>query len=58
LFVPNIREKRKENRNTMKDIIIDLLRSDGSIVVNKRLAKAIGLMEAVVYSELVSMYKY
>ena len=42
----------------MKDIIIDLLRSDGSIVVNKRLAKAIGLMEAVVYSELVSMYKY
>ncbi|MDR9796121.1 MULTISPECIES: hypothetical protein [Aeribacillus] len=58
MFVPNIREKRKENRNTMKDIIIDLLRSDGSIVVNKRLAKAIGLMEAVVYSELVSMYKY
>ncbi|MGG1481936.1 hypothetical protein ABE402_13700 [Bacillus smithii] len=42
----------------MKDVIIDLLRSDGSIVVNKRLAKAIGLTEAVVYSELVSLYKY
>jgi len=53
-----IREKREENGNMMKDVIIDLLRSDGSIVVNKRLAKAIGLMEAVVYSEIVSLYKY
>ncbi len=38
--------------------IIELLRADGSIVVNKRLAKAIGLREAVLYSELISRYIY
>lgn len=38
--------------------ILDLLRSDGSIVVNKALAKEIGLVEAVVYSEVVSLYQY
>jgi len=38
--------------------ILDLLRSDGSIVVNKKLAHEIGLPEAVIYSELVSLYKY
>lgn len=38
--------------------ILDLLRSDGSIVVNKKLAKEIGLNEAIIYSELVSLYKY
>lgn len=38
--------------------ILDLLRSDGSIVVNKRLAKEIGLNEAIIYSELVSLHKY
>ena len=38
--------------------ILDLLRADGSIVVNKRLAHEIGLHEAIIYSELVSLYKY
>jgi len=38
--------------------ILDLLRSDGSIVINKKLAKEIGLNETVIYSELVSLYKY
>lgn len=38
--------------------ILDLLRADGSIVVNKKLAKQIGLHEAMIYSELASMYKY
>jgi len=38
--------------------ILDFLRADGSIVVNKKLAHEIGLNEAVVYSELVSLYKY
>jgi len=38
--------------------IYELLRSDGSIVVNKCLVHAIGLTEAVVYSELVSRYLY
>lgn len=38
--------------------ILDLLRADGSIVINKHLAHEIGLNEALVYSELVSMYKY
>lgn len=40
------------------DLFIDLLRSDGSIIVNKRLSKKIGLNEAILYSELVSKYKY
>ena len=38
--------------------ILELLRSDGSIVVNKKLIKAIGLDCAVLYSELVSKYLY
>lgn len=38
--------------------VLDFLRADGSIVVNKKLAKQIGLNETVVYSELVSLYKY
>ncbi|RKD84123.1 hypothetical protein ATL39_0056 [Sinobaca qinghaiensis] len=38
--------------------ILDLLRGDGSIIVNKKLAHEIGLQEAVIYSELVSLYKY
>lgn len=43
---------------TVLSNVLDLLRSDGSIVVNKRLAKAIGLTEAIIYSELASLYKY
>lgn len=38
--------------------LFDLLRADGSITVNKKLAHEIGLNEAVVYSELVSLYIY
>ena len=38
--------------------MFDFLRSDGSIVVNKRLARAIGLREAVLYSELLSRHYY
>lgn len=39
-------------------MIIDLLRSNGSIVVNKLLAKAIGINAAIMYSELISKYIY
>lgn len=38
--------------------ILNLLRADGSIVVNKALAKNIGLNEAIIYSELVSLFLY
>ncbi|MCM3405924.1 hypothetical protein [Cytobacillus oceanisediminis] len=39
-------------------MILDLLRSDGSIVVNKNLVHAVGLDAAVLYSELISKQKY
>ena len=39
-------------------MILDLLRSDGSIVVNKRLAHAVGLDAAIMFSELISRQKY
>lgn len=38
--------------------LFDLLRSDGSIIVNKALAHTIGLNEAIVFSELVSLHQY
>ena len=38
--------------------ILDLLRADGSIVVNKKLARKIGLNEAVILSELISRFKW
>jgi uncharacterized phage protein (TIGR02220 family) len=38
--------------------LLELLRSDGSIIINKALAKKIGLHEAIVYSELISKYIY
>src|SRR5699024_8362528 len=38
--------------------ILDLLRADGSIVINKKLAHEIGLNETIIYSELVSKFKY
>jgi hypothetical protein len=40
------------------NIIYDFLRSDGSIVVNKNLSHAIGLHEAIIFSELLSKYNY
>lgn len=39
-------------------MLIDLLRADGSIVVNKRLAHAIGIDAAILFSELISKEKY
>lgn len=38
--------------------ILELLRSDGSIVVNKFLARTIGLNESIILSELISWYLY
>lgn len=38
--------------------ILDLLRADGSIVVNKKLAHEIGLNETIILSELISLYTY
>lgn len=35
-----------------------LLRADGSIIVNKQLAKEIGLEETVLFSELISKFNY
>lgn len=42
----------------MLNNMLDLLRADGSIVVNKRLAKKIGLDEAIIYSELASQFNF
>ncbi|WP_394235830.1 hypothetical protein [Niallia oryzisoli] len=39
-------------------MILELLRRDGSIVVNKKLARAIGMDAAVMYAELVSKHQY
>jgi len=38
--------------------MLELLRSDGSVTVNKSLIRKVGLIEAVVFSELVSRYCY
>ena len=38
--------------------ILDLLRSDGSIVINKKLSHKIGVLENIMLSELISQYKY
>ena len=40
------------------DSLVETLRSDGSIIVNKRLARNIGLSETIIYSELLSRYCY
>jgi hypothetical protein len=42
----------------MNNPMLEFLRADGSIVVNKRLMRSIGLEEAVLYSELVSKHFY
>lgn len=39
-------------------IIFELLRSDGSLIINKSLVFAIGLNEATIYCELLSRYNY
>jgi hypothetical protein len=38
--------------------LFDLLRADGSIVVNKKLARALGLPASIMYSELLSRHFY
>ena len=38
--------------------LYELLRADGSIIINKNLARAIGINEAIIYSELLSRYFY
>lgn len=38
--------------------VYDLIRADGSIVLNKNLSHAIGLNETITYSELLSRYNY
>ena len=38
--------------------ILDLLRADGSITINKKLIQLVGLIGAAVYSELASRYHY
>lgn len=40
------------------NMIYELLRADGSIVINKALIHAIGLNEAILYSELLSKHYY
>jgi hypothetical protein len=37
---------------------LDILRSDGSIVVNKSLARVLGLDASILFSEIVSKFKY
>lgn len=39
-------------------MLLDLLRANGSIIVNKKLARAIGMDAAVMYSELISKQQY
>jgi hypothetical protein len=41
-----------------KNVFIELLRNDGSIVINKKLTHNIGLNETIIYSELLSKYNY
>lgn len=41
-----------------KNMLLELLRADGSITVNKSLIQAIGLNEAVLYCELLSRHFY
>lgn len=40
------------------NVLLELLRSDGSIIVNKTLAREIGIESAIIYSELISKYIY
>jgi hypothetical protein len=38
--------------------ILELLRADGSIVINKKLMQTLGINETIIYSELISRYAY
>ena len=37
---------------------LDFIRADGSIIINKKLARSIGVDCAILYSEIISKYKY
>lgn len=52
-----IAKRRKEMKKDI-NLLFDLLRADGSIVINKKLARGIGIQPAIMYSELLSKYKY
>lgn len=62
VIICGIQLKEEDHIMTEKELsiswLINLLRSDGSIIINKRLAHNIGLNEAIMYSELLSKYKY
>jgi len=47
-----------ENNSNSLIILFELLRADGSIVVNKKLARGIGINPAILYSELIAKYLY
>lgn len=49
---------KMENVISDTSYLINLLRNDGNILVNKKLAHSIGLNEAIMYSELLAKYKY
>jgi hypothetical protein len=51
-------ETKYHDKNPFKINILDLLRSDGSIVINKALAHLIGLNETILLSEIISLYKF
>ena len=42
----------------MFNALLNILRNDGSIIINKAFAKNVGLHEAIIYSELLSRYIY
>jgi len=39
-------------------LFFELLRADGSVIINKKLARSIGINAAILYSELISKYLY
>lgn len=51
-------EETKKYEVVNKFAVYDLLRSDGSIVINKNLMRAIGVHEAIIYCELLSRNNY
>lgn len=55
----SLREQCINNQegNKMK-VLLNLLRADGSLIINKHLANKIGLHAAIIYSELISKYLY
>ena len=55
---PTLHKNQKLKTRDESAMILDLLREGGSIVVNKKLAHAIGMDAAVMYSELISKQRY